>query len=146
METVENVIVNNRAKILQDAEKLVNGDRNAQYGDPSQDFQRTAELWSTFLGIKIEPWQVAPMMALLKLSRISWNPRKEDSWTDLAGYAACGWDVVVQKQPVLDDGFSDVHCKECNKIFKMKINTQPEHHRCLYCNSLNIMWKPSHNG
>lgn len=87
--------LNNRSKILQSAEALVNGDRNNQYGDPSQDFKRTAELWSAFLGTKIEAWQVAPMMALLKLSRISWNPSKEDSWADLIGYGACGWDVVV---------------------------------------------------
>jgi len=32
-------------------------------------------------------------MALLKLSRIAWQPNKTDSWIDLAGYAACGWEA-----------------------------------------------------
>jgi hypothetical protein len=34
-------------------------------------------------------------MALLKLSRISWQPDNPDSWTDLAGYAACGYETTL---------------------------------------------------
>lgn len=87
---------NARAECLTTAESLVNGDRNAQYGDPRQDFQRTANLWTTYLDGKstVEPHDVAAMMSLLKLSRIRWSPEKFDSWVDLAGYAACGWDCA----------------------------------------------------
>ena len=83
--------MNARSELLQDAEQLVNGDRNAQYGDPRQDFQRTATMWSAYLGADIAPHDVAAMMVLLKVSRIRWSPAKRDSWLDLAGYAACGW-------------------------------------------------------
>lgn len=86
--------MNARAEVLQTAESLVNGDRNAQYGDPRQDFQRTAAMWSAYLGVQVEPHDVAAMMALLKVSRIRWSPQKLDSWVDLAGYAACGWDCA----------------------------------------------------
>lgn len=83
-----------RRDILMEAADLVDGDRNAQYGDPRQDFQRTATMWSAYLGAQIAPHDVAAMMAMLKLSRIRWSPGKRDSWADLAGYAACGWDCA----------------------------------------------------
>jgi hypothetical protein len=89
---------NPRATLLFEAESIVNGDRNVQYGDPNADFARTAAMWSAFLGVEIQPWQVGAMMALLKISRISWSPEKYDSWLDLAGYAACGWDCVESAQ------------------------------------------------
>lgn len=85
---------NARATVLLGAEELVNGDRNAQYGDPRQDFQRTATMWAAYLGCDVEPHDVAALMALLKVSRIRWSPQKLDSWMDLAGYAACGWDCA----------------------------------------------------
>lgn len=89
--------MNPRAEVLRTAESFVNGDRNAQYGDPSEDFKRTASLWNTYLGTDIiKAHDVAAMMALLKVSRIHWSPNKKDSWIDLAGYAACGWDVVTR--------------------------------------------------
>ena len=87
--------MNARGELLAGAEAAVNGDRNAQYGDPRQDFHRTAIMWSAYLGIQIEMHDVAALMALLKVSRIRWSPTKQDSWLDLAGYAACGWDCAV---------------------------------------------------
>lgn len=86
---------NHRRDLLINAERLVNGDRNAQYGDPRQDFQRTADMWAAYLGCDVKPLDVAAMMALLKVSRIRWSPGKQDSWLDLAGYAACGWDCAA---------------------------------------------------
>jgi hypothetical protein len=86
--------MNPRTEILQTAEQLVNGDRNNQHGDPTQDFTRTAQMWQAYLGTPLKAHDVAAMMALLKLSRISWNPQNKDSWIDLAGYAACGWETT----------------------------------------------------
>lgn len=91
---------NTRARILQTAEGLVNGDRNVQYGDPRADFQRTADMWSAYLGVDVAPHDVAALMCLLKVSRIRWSPEKEDSWVDLAGYAACGADCALPSVPV----------------------------------------------
>lgn len=98
--------VNERASLLAEAEALVNGDRNAQYGDPRQDFQRTADMWSAYLGHPVAMHDVAAMMAILKVSRIRWSPTKRDSWADLAGYAACGWDcasTIEAPEPVVTD-------------------------------------------
>jgi nucleoside 2-deoxyribosyltransferase len=80
-----------RRELLTEAADLVDGDRNAQYGDPRQDFARTATMWGAYLGTDVEPHDVAALMALLKVSRLKWSPGKRDSWVDLAGYAACGW-------------------------------------------------------
>lgn len=40
---------NARSRLLAEAEKCVNGDRNAQYGDPNDDFRRTAAMWNQYL-------------------------------------------------------------------------------------------------
>jgi hypothetical protein len=85
--------MNHRTEILTQADQLINGDRNNQYGEPHQDFTRTARMWTAYLGRHIEPHDVAALMALLKLSRIAWQPDKQDSWIDLAGYAACGYEA-----------------------------------------------------
>jgi hypothetical protein len=83
-----------RKVLLQEADRLVNGDRNNQYGPPHQDFQRTADIL-TGLGFRhgdvgIKAHHVAVILSAVKLSRLMWNPGKADSWIDLAGYAACG--------------------------------------------------------
>lgn len=101
-----------RRGMLMSAADLVDGDRNAQYGDPRQDFQRTAKYWNAHIeGVidrklaasdgrietssVLEPQDVAIMMSLLKVSRLAWDPTKEDTWIDVAGYAACGWHCAV---------------------------------------------------
>ena len=96
--------VSPRAAILREAESLITGDRNSQYGPPTQDFTRTAAFWTTYLGDKLKDGEkvqahdIAAMMALLKLSRITWSPEKQDSWADAAGYIGCGWECVVEEQ------------------------------------------------
>lgn len=95
--------INARSELLRGAELAVNGDRNNQYGDPNADFQRTADMWTAYLAgviernegvAKFSTYDVAAMMGLLKISRIAWSPDKQDSWMDLAGYSACGWDCA----------------------------------------------------
>ena len=88
-----------RREILEEAAELTCGDRNNQYGPPTQDFDRVAKMLSALgyqkaRGHEIEPHDVAIIMACLKLSRLMWSPEKRDSWVDLAGYAACGYETV----------------------------------------------------
>ena len=88
--------MNARQQLLHDAEKLITGDRNNAYGPPTQDFDRTAIMWTAYLDGKriLDAHDVAAMMILLKLSRISWQADNRDSWTDIAGYSACGYECV----------------------------------------------------
>lgn len=100
---------NERKQVLLDAASLIVGDRNEDYGDPHDDFGLTADLWQLYLtriterkkGFIIEPHDVAVMMALLKISRLSWTPDKRDHWVDIAGYIGCGWDCVTRDFPVV---------------------------------------------
>src|SRR5690242_5233216 len=96
-----------REQSLRRAIGYVCGDRNASYGPPTQDFERTAALW-TALGFRIvqhegaEPQpirahHIAQAMILLKQSRLVWQPGKADSWDDTSGYAACGHECAVEE-------------------------------------------------
>ena len=65
------------------------GDRQAAYGPPTQDFQRTAAMWSALKGVQFTAQEVAMFMICLKLSRQT-HQRKRDNWVDIAGYARGG--------------------------------------------------------
>ncbi len=96
---------NHRTDILEESITLINGERNSTYGDPLDDFATTANFWQNYLlrifeargGLYLKPHDVAVMMNLLKIARISWSPEKRDHWADLAGYTGCGWDCVVRQ-------------------------------------------------
>ena len=89
-----------RTELLQEAETLVNGERDNQYGDPRDDFRKTADMWNVYIKAVLKerpnllPHDVAALLCMLKISRIAWSPDKRDNWVDLAGYAACGWDCA----------------------------------------------------
>lgn len=74
--------------ILEEAEKLVGGDRQQDYGDTRKSFTRIAKLWSAYKHIKFTPQDVGLMMILLKVSRGA-EGAKRDTIVDIAGYARC---------------------------------------------------------
>lgn len=77
-----------RSQILAEAEGLINGDRQADYGPPSVNFLRIATGWNILKpGLDFTPADVARMMAWVKLAR-SVEGYKHDTAVDLAGYAA----------------------------------------------------------
>lgn len=85
-----------REILLDEAKRLICSDRNATYGPPSQDFERTAAIWSQLFDRQFTAHEVAMAMIALKLSRLVWRPEHMDSWTDIAGYAACGHECVEE--------------------------------------------------
>lgn len=73
--------------ILQEAERLVSGPRQASYGPPVIDFTRTGRIWGAMLGLDdIPPRTVALLMVAAKLSR-EMNAPGRDNLVDIAGYA-----------------------------------------------------------
>lgn len=82
-----------RKDVLQNAEKCVCGKREQDYGTPENNFRVISGLWSAYKGVDFSPLDVAMMMALLKIGRISSGTATDDSFVDLAGYAACGAEV-----------------------------------------------------
>lgn len=71
---------------LQKAYDAVHGDRQRDYGPPAANHERTAALWSAFLGIRVSPRDVCWLNVLQKLSRDRHRPT-EDNEVDIAGYA-----------------------------------------------------------
>lgn len=94
-----------RSECLKAAESAVNGERDEKYGKPESNFGTIAILWTTYFDrvskgrpYKIfESCDVAAMLALVKIARLSQTPDHADSWVDLAGYAACGAEVSDDK-------------------------------------------------
>lgn len=79
--------------ILDKAKQLISNDRIQHYGTPTENFNRIATMWSAVFGHNVSPAQVALCMVMLKATRLIQTPNHEDSWVDLAGYAACGAEV-----------------------------------------------------
>ena len=97
--TTELVEVPPRVEALREAAKLINSDRNKQYGDPKDNFSRISKLWSVILGIDISNEDVAMCMVALKVARYaSKSGYQPDTWIDIAGYAGCGFEVGALDQ------------------------------------------------
>lgn len=73
--------------ILEEANNLVYGDRQKDYGHPLSDFTRTAKMWEAILGFPVSAEQVGLCMIAVKISR-QVNRPKRDNLVDAAGYAA----------------------------------------------------------
>lgn len=88
-----------KVKLL-DAAKATVADRGTAYGGVEDNFGRIARLWSAHLLNRtgtiftFTPDDVAQMMVLLKVARLENQPNHLDSWTDIAGYAACGAEIT----------------------------------------------------
>ena len=84
-----------RPEILEAARKCVCGQREEDYGSPENNFSRIANLWNAYIGKQIvDAVDVAMMMALLKVARIKGRNATDDSFVDLAGYAACAGEIA----------------------------------------------------
>lgn len=81
-----------RAEILEQAKVCVCGKRETDYGSPEDNFKTIADLWGAYNGHEYTPLDVAMMMTLLKVARIKAGGT-DDSFVDLAGYAACGGEI-----------------------------------------------------
>lgn len=75
--------------ILQEAERIINGDRAEQYGDAAESFADIAKRWTIELEDRLSSpvtaLDVARMMTQLKMSR-SRSTYHRDSYVDGAGY------------------------------------------------------------
>ena len=95
--------MNKREECLRRANEIVNGQREQSYGTPEDNFKVIAEMWSAYLETDVSAVDVAMMMSLLKIARISTGTFKEDSFIDLAGYAACGYEIATMNDTKVDD-------------------------------------------
>ncbi len=89
---------------LVEAMRLINEDRNQDYGEPYENFRDIAEMLTVMLrpilkdGTKVQCHHVSMMMIAVKLSRMTTSPLKLDSWVDIAGYIGAGWEATEMEQ------------------------------------------------
>jgi hypothetical protein len=74
--------------VLDEAKRLVYGDRAMDYGHPLDECTRIAAFWSVILKTKVRPEHIPVCMVCMKISR-EMNRRKRDNAVDIAGYAEC---------------------------------------------------------
>lgn len=107
MSIKENPYGMTRADILKTAEQMVCGHREQDYGTPEDNFEIIAYFWGIYIRkrLKLEKQHgvnclsaadVANMMCLFKLARITTGTGTADSYIDLAGYAACGGEIATK--------------------------------------------------
>lgn len=89
--------------ILEEAQRLVHGDRGDAYGHPIDDYTTVGRMWAAILTRHlgthvpdIDPRIAALMMVAVKLSREA-HKHKRDNLTDTAGYAEVA-SMIADKQ------------------------------------------------
>lgn len=97
-----------RKRLLEEAINITANDRNKAYGNPEDNFQNVANLWNAYFnaqnpglttdGVFVDARDVANLMILMKMARLSTNLNHRDSLVDIAGYAACGADCQEAAQ------------------------------------------------
>lgn len=91
-----------RGAILDEAKKIINGERQDQYGNPEDNFSIITEFWGVYnkarKGASDRPLDTAMKMALLKVARIATGTGTADSFTDACGYIALAADMSNYKE------------------------------------------------
>lgn len=92
---------NSRGTILLEAHRIINGERQQQYGSPEDSHAVIASMWNGYLdaredarcGRGLDASDVAHMMVLFKLARQINGAGKRDNYVDAAGYLGIASDI-----------------------------------------------------
>ena len=103
-----------RKEVLEEALKLITGDRAEHYSDAFENHARIAEGWNIIIkgammshGL-LTPAHVALMMDWVKTSRLLESIDHVDSWIDKAGYTALGAELTgPQHEEIKIDRFTN---------------------------------------
>ena len=143
--------------VLEEANKLIYGDRNKDYGHPRDNMQAIATLWNNYLAAKpdnfkhITPKDVTMFMILVKVAREAHLP-KRDNLVDIAGYAGVAdrlsEDIPVKQGDGLLGGIEipAKYCSQCDRIYhNIKLAEKEEFINCPKCmRTLEDYIKPTH--
>ena len=83
--------------IMQEADELINGDRNYAYDHPLENFNRIKRGWEVIFDCEITEEQVGLAMAWVKIARESYM-HKRDNLTDGAGYLGTIEMVIKERE------------------------------------------------
>ncbi|AVJ51407.1 hypothetical protein EA_SCOWL_54 [Mycobacterium phage Scowl] len=117
--------------ILEEAQRLIHGPRNKNYGHPRENFADISALFSAYLERPITDLDVANLMILVKVARVKGTGYHRDSYTDIAGYAGCAERIYEEDPRIeipidLDSGVSsDWLFDECEEPEPVEEDGQP---------------------
>ena len=81
-----------KSPTLKRADDIIHGERQDQYGNPEESFDLIADYWNAYILKKTEVCldaaDVAIMLALMKIARMSGQAWKGDNAVDACGYLA----------------------------------------------------------
>ena len=80
-------------EFLEEAGRLVGGDRQKDYGDKVQNHKNIARLWSAYLDFPVTTENVAIMMCLLKIARTKLGVTSKDTYIDMSAYSAIAGEI-----------------------------------------------------
>lgn len=89
-----------RDTLIGSAQTAINGEREQEYGNASENFDRIAALWEVVFGHGVTVEQVALCLDLLKTARLIENPTHRDSWVDKIGYSALGGELALSQDAI----------------------------------------------
>lgn len=98
-----------RGNILNAARHITENDRNAEYGDPVVNMASTGRLIEAYLDSKtggpfpITAMDAAIILCLVKISRLAVGRAKEDTFVDLAAYAAIAGECAMFRDALWPD-------------------------------------------
>lgn len=84
--TIIKTMEENTESILQEAERIINGERQVDYADPVVNFKNIAECASLISGKELTASDCCNVLIAVKLMRER-NSHKRDNLVDLCGYA-----------------------------------------------------------
>jgi hypothetical protein len=78
--------------VLEEANRIIHGKREKDYGHPTVALNRIRDLWDSYLQMEkgnkpLSAYDVANLFILSKMARVVSDPFNRDSWVDMAGYA-----------------------------------------------------------
>lgn len=83
-----------RSQMLDDVKAIITGARQSDYGDPNENFRRIADIFQGATDRDFSNVEVVLFNIAQKLARLAESPCHADSWRDIAGYAALGYEIT----------------------------------------------------
>jgi hypothetical protein len=91
-----------REEMLLEVARIISGQRDEQYGGPEDNFEKIARIWTVLFDRKFSREDIAMAMVGVKMARYAAGAGfQPDTWTDIAGYAACGYEVGIKENSLL---------------------------------------------
>ncbi len=92
-------------EFLEEAARIVTGQRQFDYGNKYENHKNISDLWSAYLDKEVSPHDVAICMLLVKVARLK-HRKTKDCYLDMAGYAAIAGEIIDRKEDDTDTTIS----------------------------------------